>query len=74
MSYVYSMSDECLFKCKERKKKKEREGEERARAKERKKRKNIDVKGRKHLADQVDYWYCCSIKDHLYGNLSRNIS
>ncbi len=32
------------------------------------------VSGRKYLADQVDYWYCCSISDHLNANLSRNTS
>ncbi len=32
------------------------------------------VSGRKYLADQLDYWYCCSIRDHLNANLSRNAS
>ena len=33
-----------------------------------------NVSGRKYLADQVDYWSCCSIRDDLNGNLSQNAS
>jgi hypothetical protein len=43
-----------------KKKKKAEEKEKRKGEKE----KDIDAEERKYLADQVDYWYCCSIRDH----------
>jgi hypothetical protein len=54
--------------------KEERKETESEREKEKKRKKKINAKGRKYLADQVDYWYCCLIRDHLYANLSRNTS
>lgn len=68
MSYVYSNV------CSNVRKEKEKKERQRARARERGERKETEkkrekryVKGRKYLADQVDY---CSIRDHLYSNLS----
>jgi hypothetical protein len=67
---------------KEKKKKRVRE-RERESGEERKKnivehkkrtRRKKNVSGRKYLADQLDYSYCCSIRDHLNANLSRNTS
>jgi len=69
----------------EKEKERERESERESKGEKEKERKNIVeqeqnekgkkiVSGRKYLADQVDYWYCCSISDHLNANLSRNTS
>jgi len=53
MSYVYSMIDECL--CSNLSKERKEAEKESDREKEKKRKKNIYVKGRKYLADQVDY-------------------
>lgn len=76
-----SVQQERKYASKEREKnRREKESErKREREKERKivlnkKKEKENVSGRKYLADQVDYWSCCSIRDDLNGNLSQNTS
>ncbi len=62
MSYVDLLIDECLFNKERMQVKKKKKAEEKEKRKG-EKEKDIDVEERKYLADQVDYWYCCSIRD-----------